>query len=435
MPQQGIYFVVAVVVVFLGFFMFGLSENIRGPAIPLIQADFRLTEWQIGLLLAINSFGYLVACLYTAALTRFIGIRWTIVLAFGSMVVSGVCIALSHQYATFVASYVLMYLGNGMLEIGLGILAAKLFVHRAATWMNVSHFFYGVSSIIAPLVAVTLIGWPVNSGSLAFTSGVGLADDALQAGGMMQALGWRGMYAVVLASSLVPLLITFFLHSTQISRSQGNEESASHRHTHKLPWRKDKTLWLLIAVLSLGVSAEMAVGGWLVITVNKAYGIPLAASAQYLMVFFIVFTLARLLLGPLIDRCGWLRSIAIGAAWAGVTTGIGLVMGALGWQGGAWWLALAGLGIAPLYPTMMALLAKQYQDRIEEMLTVVLTIMGIAIVVGSLLVGWATDWAVRSTWQGSGYLVGYAVIALFCLVSAILAWVLHGRLSARSVKM
>lgn len=37
--------------IFLGFIIFGISENIKGPAIPRIQFDFNLNEQQLGTLL------------------------------------------------------------------------------------------------------------------------------------------------------------------------------------------------------------------------------------------------------------------------------------------------------------------------------------------------------------------------------------------------
>lgn len=95
---------------------------------------------QIGTLLSLNALGYLIACSFTAILTRKIGIKWVSMLAFGSMAVSGIFIFLSHSYPMFTASYFLMYIGNGMLEIGLAILAARIFVRNTGTMMNLSHF-------------------------------------------------------------------------------------------------------------------------------------------------------------------------------------------------------------------------------------------------------------------------------------------------------
>lgn len=95
-------------IVFGGFLVFGFSENIKGPALPRMQSDFSLDEAQIGVLLALNSIGYLVACSFTGLLSVKIGIRWTGIIAFGSMALSGVLMYLSASYSSLSASYFLL---------------------------------------------------------------------------------------------------------------------------------------------------------------------------------------------------------------------------------------------------------------------------------------------------------------------------------------
>ncbi|MDF2660881.1 MAG: major facilitator superfamily 1, partial [Paenibacillus sp.] len=167
------------VTIFAGFIVFGFSENSKGPAIPRIQFDFMLNESQLGTLLSLNALGYLLACSFTAFLTRIWGIKIVSVAAFGSMILSGVLIYFSHSYPAFASSYFLMYIGNGMLEIALAILGARIFVKNTGTMMNLTHGFYGISSTVAPLVATGLMNVTV----------------------LGHTLDWRGMYLVMLSLS------------------------------------------------------------------------------------------------------------------------------------------------------------------------------------------------------------------------------------------
>ena len=41
-------YIILVIAIFSGFLIFGFSENIKGPAIPRLQADFNLNELNIG---------------------------------------------------------------------------------------------------------------------------------------------------------------------------------------------------------------------------------------------------------------------------------------------------------------------------------------------------------------------------------------------------
>lgn len=69
-PYNKKNYYILLVVVFSGYLIFGFSENIKGPAIPRMQADFSLNEMQVGMLLALNSLGYLLACSFTGFLIK-----------------------------------------------------------------------------------------------------------------------------------------------------------------------------------------------------------------------------------------------------------------------------------------------------------------------------------------------------------------------------
>ncbi|MDZ5253892.1 MFS transporter [Clostridium sp. LIBA-8841] len=352
--------IILIATVFIGFLVFGLSENIKGPAIPRIQDNFSLNEAQLGMLLALNSIGYLIACTYTPFLSKKIGLKNTTILCFLIMAFSGILIGMAPNYIFFSGSYFIMYLGNGMLEIALGVIAAIAFTKNTGTMMNLSHFFYGLSSMIAPLIATKLMS--SNLGG--------------------QALGWRGMYLIVLLLSLIPIIPTLM---GKFPKSK-NEESVGIKESFK-EMIKDKKILLITFILSFGVTCEMTVGGWLVNYLEKAQGFSGEDASKVLMGFFFFFMLARLVLGPIIDKLGFVKSLLIVSTFAGISIIIGILLG----KGATLLLMLSGIGIAPIYPTVMAIIAKEFREKIEIAMSFVLTFMGIAIVIGNLLVGVVVD--------------------------------------------
>ncbi|MDZ4992406.1 MFS transporter [Clostridium perfringens] len=352
--------IILIATVFIGFLVFGLSENIKGPAIPRIQDNFSLNEAQLGMLLALNSIGYLIACTYTPFLSKKIGLKNTTILCFLIMAFSGVLISIAPNYILFSGSYFIMYLGNGMLEIVLGVIAAIAFTKNTGTMMNLSHFFYGLSSVVAPLIATRLMSSKLGG----------------------QVLGWRGMYLIVLLLSLIPIIPTLM---GKFPKSK-NEESVGIRESFK-EMIKDKKILLITFILSFGVTCEMTVGGWLVNYLEKAQGFSGEDASKVLMGFFFFFMLARLVLGPIIDNLGFVKSLLIVSTFAGVSIIIGVFLG----KGATLLLMLSGIGIAPIYPTVMAIIAKEFREKIEIAMSFVLTFMGIAIVIGNLLVGVVVD--------------------------------------------
>jgi MFS family permease len=393
-------------IVFGGFLIFGLSENIKGPAIPIMQNDFRLGDTQLGLLLALNSLGYLLACSFTSALTNRIGIKWTGIIAFLSMALAGLFMYISTNYATLSASYFLLYIGNGMLEIGLGIMAAQIFTKNTGTMMNLSHFFYGLSSTVAPVFAASMMSWHVMGGEL----------------------GWRGMYLIMLSFSLLPIIPSLL----------GKFPKESHEEAEKVSFAfllREPIAWLIVAILSFGVISELAVGSWLVNFLINAYHWNIGDASRMLSIFFIFFTFARLFLGLITDKIGYTLSIMIFSAFSGLCSLAAIIIG----EDGAILFAIAGIGIAPIYPTVMALLAKRYPKGTGTAITFTVTLMGIASVIGNLLIGFIID-LVSKMFSNHGLVenevlglqAGYAFIAFLALLCSACCIILYVTLRRRN---
>lgn len=387
-------------VIFVGYLVFGFSENIKGPAIPRIQTDFSLNEMQIGLLLALNSLGYLLACSFTGVLTKRFGIRFSNLLAFGTMALSGVFIFLSVNYPTLSASYFLMYIGNGILEIALGILAAKVFTKNTGMMMNLAHFFYGLSSTIAPMVATGI----------------------MKVYALGRSFSWHEVYLIMLSLSVIPLIMALFTKFPKDDIEQ--EKDISFKE-----YTKDPAAWMIVVILSFGVISELAVGGWLVNFLEKVYKWNTNASSGLLSAFFFAFTLSRLLLGPFTDKIGLTKSLVIFSGASGIFTLMGVIVG----QSGAFLFALAGVGIAPIYPTVMAFLSKRYSNNSSTAVSFTVTLMGIGSVIGNFLVGGIIDLfkniftKIYGVENGLiiGMEAGYAfvgVCALLCSISSVILY-------------
>lgn len=397
-PSSKRMYVFQLLTVFIGFLIFGFSENVKGPAIPRIQLDMGLDELRIGTLLSLNSLGYLLACSFTAYLIRRIGIKAVCLMSFGSMAVSGVFIYLSHSYPSLSASFFFMYIGNGMLEIGLAVLGARIFVRNTGTMMNLSHFFYGLSSTVAPMIASGLM--------------------TLHVGGHL--LDWRDVYLIILLLAVLPMIPAIL---GRFPDESGNSEA------DRVPLKtlsKDPVIWMLVLILSFGVVSELAVGGWLVNFLEKAYGWDGSSAAGMLSAFFLCFTFARLFLGPVTDKVGFTLSLMIFSALSGILTFAAIASG----EPGAFLFAAAGAGIAPVYPTVMALIARRYRQDSDAAITFIVTLMGVASVIGNYAIGaiisgirravtavsGAEDGLLRGLQAGYGFI---GLCALLCCLSAL----------------
>ncbi|WP_407271241.1 MFS transporter [Radiobacillus sp. PE A8.2] len=387
-------------VIFGGFLIFGVSENIKGPAIPEMQTELALSDGMLGLLLAINAFGFLLACTYTSWLIEKIGAKTISIVTFLLMGVSGIFIYFSSSFPTLIGAYFVLYLGNGMLEIGLAIIAARLFTKNTGTMLNLSHFFYGLGSTVAPIVAAHMMGWEISS----------------------TILGWRGMYMIMLSLSLLPIIPVVL---SRFPKEQSEEED---RTSYK-KLAKDPIAWLIVFALLMGVTTELGIAAWLVNYLVKVDQWTVEAASNLLAIFFFTFMLSRLLLGPVTDRFGYAISIIVFSAFAGIISIIPVFAG----EHAAILFAIAGFGVGPIYPTMMALLAKKYTKGTDTAITFTVVLIGIGGVITNLIIGYlieiVTNLQLRPTYEASNQLgmqAGYLFIAstaLLCSLATVFIYV------------
>ncbi|WP_082631251.1 MFS transporter [Gracilibacillus massiliensis] len=390
-------------VIFGGFLIFGVSENIKGPAIPDMQNELSLSDGTLGVLLAINAFGFLLACTYTSWLIAKIGAKATSILTFLLMAISGVFIYFSTNFASLVGAYFLLYIGNGMLEIGLAIIAARLFTKNTGTMLNLSHFFYGLGSTVAPIVAAQMMGWEISS----------------------TVLGWRGMYMIMLSLSILPII------PVVLSRFPKDEGAEEEDRTSIKKLTRDPIAWLIVFALTMGVTAELGIAAWLVNYLVKVSEWSIAEASGMLSIFFFSFMLARLLLGPVTDKFGYAISIIVFSIFAGVFSMIPIFTG----DQYAILFAIAGFGIGPIYPTMMALIAKKYTKGTDTAITFTVVLIGIGGVVTNLLIGYIIEWVTNLSFGVSfeesnriGMQAGYFFIAFTAILCALATWEIYRRL-------
>jgi MFS family permease len=304
-----------------------------------------------------------------------------------------------------------MYLGNGMLEIALAILAARIFTKNTGFMMNLSHFFYGLSSTAAPLMAAGLMGvtfWGEHE------------------------LGWQGMYLFMLSLCFIPMIPAFF-------STLPLDKTTSHERLPIKMFLKDRVAWFIIIILSFGVIVELSIAGWLVNFLERSFHWSSTAASGMLSIFFLCFMIGRLLLGFITDKIGFMISIIIFSGLAGIATILATLFG----TSGVWLYAVAGFGIAPVYPTVMALLAKRYPNGIDAAITVTVTIMGIMVVISNLFLGaliesfkrWFTSLLGVEMGLMRGFQAGFIFIGVCGLLCSVFSIILYRYLNKRNEVM
>lgn len=346
-------YIIITIAIFTTYAVFGLADSARGPAIPRIQAEMNLTEVQIGLLLTMNCVGYLIACSYSAALAKKIGMKTCLIAALLIIAGAGILLKLSFNYTTLVTAFFVLNLGFGMLEISLSVISAITFTNNTGAMMNLAHFFYGAGAVFSPIVATNLM--------------------AVHSVGNIS--GWRYMYLIILSSAIIPIIPALL--------GRLKKPDSDKKKTGYIALLKKPALWLSVMILSFSVICEIGTVAWLANFLEKAYSFSGEKAALQLTLFFVCYTLSRLVLGRVIDKIGLLNTLIIVTAFTGSAITTGVLCG----QAGSTLLVISGIGIAPIFPTVMAVTAKLFPNEVDLAMTAIITIMGIFIVPANLLIG------------------------------------------------
>jgi fucose permease len=359
---------------FLAFFVFGFTDNLKGPTLPAMMAELKIPYGTGSNILFGEYLGFLVATLITGILADRFGLKVVLVLA-------GVCLFFGvGGYSTFgtpillSASLFVIGLGLGALELGPNAIIVSLHHERKGLFLNLMAVLHGFGSMLAPLFASWLFAASIT---------------------------WRTVYRWD-----IPLIILFTVLFLFLRFPKSEESAQLNFHEiprvafkHSLPW--------FYAAITLYVAAEIGMASWMVTFLQDIRGATVQASNQSLSIFFATMMIGRLLGGFFVQRVGYLRSIFFATIGAILCIVLGLFVPST-----AYLLPVTGLFFSIVFPTITAAVSDSYKENINTILGVLFTFAGVGGLIGPLLVGWGSDFL--------GLQMGFAVnlaITIMLLIS------------------
>ena len=308
---------------YLGFVAVGLSNNVLGASWLLLGPTFGQSLGSVGVLIAALMLGSLASSLTSGwVLARLPVARYC---ALGSAVAfAGLLGYLSSSWPLVVAATFVTGVGSGMLTAGLNTFVAT---HYPASRMNWLHACYGLGSSLGPFL-FTLWAFSLE-------------------------LPWRWTYAGIAAVYLGLAVLVFAtrhnwlpLRSKDASADTG-VPNGGLRRTLSLG-----VVWLAVGVFFVHNGTSMSTGQLSGSLLNLGRGVPAEVAGNAAALYWASVTVGRLLVGVFVDRVGSVRLLqlcmpvtVLGALllWLAPTPLIGFVA-----------LAVMGLTLAPVYPTMIS---------------------------------------------------------------------------------
>ena len=369
---------------FLSFFVFGFTDNLKGPTLPAMLAELNISYGTGGNIFFGEYFGFLIATLITGILADRFGLKSVILLA-------GVFLGIGVGGYSFFQSAILLSgslfvlgLGLGALELGPNAIIVSLHHERKGLYLNLMAVLHGLGSLVAPLFA----GWLLSL-----------------------SVSWRVIYRWDI------LLIALFVFIFIFLRFPKAEEKAQldFRHIPQIAF-KGQLPWFYAAITFYD-AAEIGMASWLVTFLQEIRRVPVTTSNQALSLFFAMMMIGRLLGGFFVHRIGYLRSILI------MTIGgiLCIVAGLFGPKEVSFLLPTTGFFLSIIFPTITAAVSDTHTKNANTILGVLFTFAGLGGVIGPWVIAWGSDLF--------GLQVGFSIIILFISILLISIIILTQRIS------
>lgn len=271
----------------------GSSDSLRGIFSPVFSSHFALSATQLGLIVTVSYIGNLVFLLVGGnVIERF--------------------------------------------EKKKALLAGMFCAMGASTLLNTT------LNLVTPLLFASSPAFFVNL--LFFTQGIGTSGSQSLLGRYATDIGfWHKTNLVLLALGAAAVLLLAF------STVPGPRADGPHPAKRQSGVLKNRAALPLVFVFGFYFIAEHGVMNWLVAYATAGLGMEQAKASNYLAVFFGGVMLGRLVLSPLVDRLGILKSMGVFGSLSAVLYIAGVVGGAAAMP--LW--AASGFFLSILYPTLV----------------------------------------------------------------------------------
>ncbi|MBN1438610.1 MAG: MFS transporter [Anaerolineales bacterium] len=301
------------------FICIGLDMALTGPALPALAAQTGSTVAAMGTIFIVGAGGVSLGTLLGGWLfDRIPGRR---ILVIGQCVVAASIFLTPHipWFGVLMVLIVVKGIAGGAVHCGANTLLLWTFEGKAGPYVNALHFFFGLGAFLSPF----LFGLLIDAGRV-----------------------YAEAYHIL---AVVGLLVALVMGGTVVAPAPKPKAAGAAAEAGG-GWSVAPLVISAMLFLFFYVSGEITFGGW-VFTYARTLNLADAAHAAYLTsVFWLAFTVGRLLSIPAAVR--FRPAQIIPAALAGVAAFLGLLIVFPG-SPAALWTAAAGTGfcMAPVWPT------------------------------------------------------------------------------------
>ena len=332
----------------LAIFVYGMIAAMLGTILPDLSARFRLTPQQNGTIASVQALGLIIASVGVGPLIDYEGKKIGLVLGLALVTIALFLLPRSTGYGSIMICLFLLGLGGGIIVTGANALASDVNESSRATTLNLLNLFFGLGGLATPFISANLLSR--NSVRLCY------------------------LVATLCA-------ITLAIHLATAMPPPAGAQSFVFSDVGAVLGKP--ALFLLSLMLFLYVACEVGVWNWLAQHLI-AQGLPESKALNILSLGFALGLLIGRVVVSQILRTGLAETVTLAAAVLMALTTFAMLR-TTKFAGIA--VFLAGVAMAPVFPTVLAMVADRFHTMTATAQGVAISSGWIGLAVSSRVIG------------------------------------------------
>jgi FHS family glucose/mannose:H+ symporter-like MFS transporter len=343
-----------IIISYASLFVFGLTDNIRGPLFPEILKDFKVSDSAGSLIFALGSISGFIASRFAKFLLHRFNRKLILRYSCLGLCLSILSLSMIHHYLLFLFFSVIFGLFSGIIGLIPNVLVPLgSSPEKKQQLLSGLHAMYGVASLIAPLFVALISSYGGN---------------------------WRIIYA---SSALIPFGLFFYSYHASHSKHHQKPKYSKEEIKEKSKINFKAQLGLAF-ILSFTVAAEVLISSRLALYMRREMNFNLEDSSFYVTYFFISLLAGRLLFTfikfkqPLHYQLFAIQLLTILSIFLGLNVH-------------PFFLVLSGFFVAPFYPLMIALISSEFTNDLDSAVSIMMATDSTMLALMHIIVGKLSD--------------------------------------------
>ena len=335
-------------------FVFGISDNIRGPLFPEILKEFNISDAMGSLMFAVSSISSFVSSFFARNLLRRYDRKFILQMASLGLTLTLLGLAFSQNFVIFLIFSVFFGLNSGILGLIPNVLVPLgSSPEKKQQLLSGLHAMYGVASLLAPMT-VALVSFLTGN--------------------------WRYAFAV---TALAPFtLFIYSLHKGHKPHHVKPIKNLEKQHLNKS--NNFKPQLFLALMVSFCVAAEIMISSRLALLMRRVWDFDLERSSFYVTGFFVCMLLGRLLFTGVKFNKTILTQLSGCLVSTALLVCLGLFIHPL-------FLVACGFTVGPFYPLAISFISSEFPDDLDTAVSYMIATDSMMLAIMHLLVGKLTD--------------------------------------------